>query len=111
MSVGPVYGADGTIPATGRQGKSGEAIVGQANGKYYEPASRGLLAFAQDSAGVAATATGISTVALLSLYNPIASGRRLQIVKVACGYFSGTLVAGPIYHCVTPQVSGTAQTL
>lgn len=109
--VGPTLGGDGTAgPTTGRQGKTGEAIVGQGHGKYFELASRGLLAFAQDSAGVAATATTISTVALLSLYNPINSGKRLQVCKVSVGYFSGTFVAGPVYHCVTPQVSGTSQT-
>lgn len=107
--VGEVLGGDGTTPGSGRQGKTGESIVGLAHGKYYEAASRGRLAFASDAAGVA-TVTSISTTAIISLYNPINSGRRLSLCKVSFAYFSGTLGAGPIYHCVTPQVSGTAQT-
>lgn len=110
MAVGPQLGADGTTPATGRQGKTGEATVGQAHGKYYEPASRGVLAFACDQGAGVATVTSISTTAILSLYNPINSNRRLSLKRVYLSYFSGTLGAGPIYHCVTPQVSGTAQT-
>lgn len=109
--VGPVPGGDGSTPPTGRQGKTGEATVGQAHGKYYEASTRALLAFACDQGAGVATVTGVSTTAILSLYNPINSGRRLSILKVSLGYFSGTLGAGPVYHCVTPQVSGTAQTL
>lgn len=109
--VGEVLGADGTTPSTGRQGKTGETVVGQAHGKYYEPSSRGRVAFACDQGAGVATVTSISTTAILSLYNPINSGYRLALLKVGLGYFSGTLGAGPVYHCVTPQVSGTAQTL
>lgn len=108
--VGPVLGGDGSTPATGRQGKTGESSVSQVHGKYYESASRGQIAFACDqAAGVAVPAT-VSTVSILSLYNTINSGRRLEILKVWIGYFSGTMGAGSFYHCVTPQVSGTAQT-
>lgn len=98
---------DEQTPPTGRQGKTGEAIVGFAHGKYYEAASRGRLAFASDVSGVA-TVTSISTTAILSLYNPITSQYRLSLTKVSLGYYSGTLGAGPIYHCVNPVVSGTA---
>jgi hypothetical protein len=104
--VGPTYGGDGTTPP-GRQGKTGEATVGQAHGKYYESASRGLIAFAQDAAGVATT-TSISTTCILCLYNPLNSQRRLAVGKVSLGYFSGTLGAGPVYHCVNPMISGIA---
>lgn len=106
--VGPVYGGDGSTPSTGRQGKTGEANVGQAHGKYYEASSRGSIAFAADQAAGVATTTAISTTAMLSLYNPTTSKTRLSILKVSLGYFSGTIGAGTIYHCVNPILSGIA---
>ena len=108
--VGPVLGADGSTPATGRQAKTGESAVSQVHGEYFEPASRGVLAFASDQGAGIATNTSIGTTAIFSLYNPINSSKRLAISKVSLGYFSGTLGAGPVYHCVTPQVSGVAST-
>lgn len=108
MSVGPVLGADTTIPATGRQTKTGDAAVSQCHGKYYEPASRGVLFCASDAGAGVATVTSISTTAIASLYNPVNSGKRLAIKKVRVGYFSGTLGAGPIYHAVNPAIAGIA---
>lgn len=108
--VGPILGGDGTTPATGRQGKTGEAIIAQGHGKYYELASRALLAFACDQGAGVAVPTTLSTTCVAALYNPINSGKRLALVKVSVGYVSGTMGAGAIFHCVTPQVSGTSQT-
>lgn len=98
MSVGPVVGADGTTPATGRQGKTGEATVSQSHGKYYEPASRGVL-FAACDQGVGVTVqVTLTTTATMSLHNPVGSGKRLAIKKVSVAYFSGTMPAGAFYH-------------
>lgn len=108
MAVGPQYTPDGVTPATGRQAKTGDAVISQGHGKYYESSSRGVLAFACDQGAGVATTTAISTTAILSLYNPIASKMRLAITKVSLAYLSGTLGAGPVYHCVNPAVSGTA---
>lgn len=108
MSVGPVLGADGTTPSTGRQAKTGEANVTQAHGKYYEASSRGVLFFASDQAAGVATVTALSTTAIFSLYNPIGSLKRLSIKRVRLGYVSGTLGAGPILHCINPAIAGTA---
>ena len=100
--VGPVLGADSTTPSTGRQGKTGEAITGFAHGKYYEPASRGVLFAACDQgAGVAVTAT-ITTTCIFSLHNPLATQKRLAIKKVSVGYVSGTLGAGSLLHAINP---------
>lgn len=108
MSVGPVLGGDLTTPPTGRQAKTGEANVTQTHGKYYEPASRGVLFTAADQAAGVATVTSVSTTAILSLYNPLASGKRLTVKKVRVGYFSGTLGAGPILHCANLAAAGVA---
>lgn len=98
MSVGVTLLPDGNTPATGRQGKTSEAIVGQAHGKYYEAASRGLLFGACEQSGVA-PGTSLGTTACLSLYNPIGSGKLVAVKKVSVGYISGTLGAGTIFHC------------
>lgn len=102
MAVGQVLGADGTIPATGRQTKTGEAGVQQVHGKYYEASSRGALYFASVAgAGIAVTnAQALGTTAMFSLYNPAGSGKRLAVKRVRVGYISGTLAAGSLYHCI-----------
>ncbi len=113
MAVGPQLGADGTTPATGRQGKTGETAIAQAHGKYYEPSSRGVLFAGSDQGvGVAVTVT-LTTTATASLYNPPNSGKRLSIKKVSVTYFSGTMPAGSFYHGFAVPVaapSGTAIT-
>lgn len=105
--VGPVLGADGTTPSSGRQSRTGGSVVSQEHGKYYEAASRGRLAAACDAAGVA-TVTSISTTSIASLYNPPASGYKLAVQRVCVGYYSGTLGAGALYHMANPIVAGTA---
>lgn len=96
--VGPQPGADGTTPASGRQGKTGEAIVASAHGKYYEAASRGVL-FAACDQGVGITVqVTITTTATLTLHNPLGSQKRLSIKKLSIAYFNGTLGAGAWYH-------------
>lgn len=107
MAVGPILGADGTTPPTGRQGHTGESIVGMAHGKYFEAASRGLLFGACSQAGVA-PGTALGTTAAFALYNPPTSGKRLSVCKVSLGYVSGTLGAGVMFHCVNVMVAGTA---
>lgn len=100
MSVGPQMAADGSTPATApRQGKSAEAIVGQAHGKYYEATSRGkVYSGANGSTGRApGTALGVSPSILL--YNPAGSNTRLAILKVSTGLISGTMGAGTLFHC------------
>lgn len=97
--VGPVPGADGTTPATGRQGKTGESVVTQVHGKYYESSGRMTVFNACDQGAGVAVPTTISTTSILSLFNPANSKKRLVVLKVSVGYFSGTLGAGAIYHC------------
>lgn len=104
--VGPVFGADGTTPATGRQSKTGETTVAQAHGKYYEPASRGVL-FAGGDNGVGYTPQlAASTLPNMALINPANSGKRLAIKKVSISYFSGTLPSGSFYHGFATGATG-----
>lgn len=115
MAVGPQYTQDNSTPASGRQSKDGSAVVTQSHGKYYEPASRGVLFVAGDQGAGVALQTSITTTGFFSLSNPAGSGKRLAIKKVSVAYFSGTLAAGPIYHAqnglgTTQPSSGTTLT-
>ena len=56
-----------------------------------ELAHRGNLFSGADTGSGTPIVTSISTTAMLSLYNPVGSGKRLVIQKVSVGYVSGTL--------------------
>lgn len=105
-AVGPQPGGDGTTPPTGRQAKTGDAVVTQGHGKYYEAAGRGVLFAACDQGVGIVVQVTITTAATLCLYNPANSQKRIAISKVALAYFSGTLGAGAWYHGFNPV--GTA---
>jgi hypothetical protein len=101
LNVGVQMVADGGAPAIApRQGKTSEAIVSQAHGKYYEATSRGNIYSAAVTAGQApGTALGVHPSILL--YNPAGSGKRLSIKKVSMGQAAtGTLGTGTLYHSV-----------
>jgi hypothetical protein len=110
MSVGEQFVREGDTPQTGRQGSTGETIVGQAHGKYYEASRNGRLAFGCTTAGIATT-TSISTTSMISIHNPFTSAHRIAILQVSVGYHSGTLGAGTLFHCANPAISGTANTV
>jgi len=76
LRTGPVQTADGNLISL-RGGKTGEGIVAQAHGKYYEAASRGNL-FSAYYTGHAMTAVNTTCVGML-LWNPTDSGKNLVL--------------------------------
>jgi hypothetical protein len=115
--VGSLFSTDGTTPPA-RAGKTGEVIVGQAHGKYYEAVSRGNVysAAVPPGTGVAPGTTLTTSGNAFVLYNPKGSGKRLKVLRTSAGYISGTLGAGClVYACrndptVTAPSSGTTIT-
>jgi hypothetical protein len=105
--VGPVSNADGSNNQN-RTAKTGELVVSQAHGKYFEASHRGVLFAACEQGSGVAPGTALGTTAALVLYNPQGSGKRLSIKKVAVGYISGTLGAGTLYHCINNSATQTA---
>lgn len=101
--VGATAALDGTQTNL-RQGRTGEIILSQGHGRYYEQASRGNMF----TLNLVATTTAISAGNLINaaaaattqfaLWNPIGSGYNLSITKVLIGPISGTFAAGPLYH-------------
>jgi hypothetical protein len=105
--VGPQSAADGSYTQN-RSGKTGDQVVSQAHGKYYEASHRGVLFAACEQGSGVAPGTALGTTAALVLYNPQGSGKRLSIKKIAVGYISGTLGAGTLYHCINNSATQTA---
>ena len=114
--VGQTTGLDGTQTNL-RQGRTGEIILSQAHGRYYEQTSRGQLF----TLTLSATTTGIAAGNLLNaaaaastnfaIWNPIGSGFNLSITKVMVGIISGTLATGPLYHAVIQTSNPTINTV
>jgi hypothetical protein len=111
--VGQVTALDGAQNNL-RQGRTGEIILSQGHGRFYEQTSRGQMF----TLTLSATTTGIAAGNLLNaaaaastnfaLWNPIGSGYNLSITKVMVGLISGTLATGPLYHAV---INGTNPTI
>jgi hypothetical protein len=111
MPVGPTIGADGTPgPSPGRFGKTGESVISQAHGKYYEATSRGNVYAAQTAATGVAPGTALGTTGAFTLSNPKGSGKRLKLMKLSMGYISGTLGAGVVQICVNNDPTAAAPT-
>lgn len=114
--VGQTAALDGTQTNL-RQGRTGEIILSQAHGRYYEQTSRGQLF----TLTLSATTTGIAAGNLLgaaaaastnfAIWNPIGSGFNLSITKVMVGLISGTLATGPLYHAVIQTSNPTINTV
>jgi len=105
--VGPLFQSDGTTPAA-RGGKTGELVVGQCHGKYYEAATRGNCYQASVGSAGVAPGTAIGTTAAFTLYNPIGSNRRLVVNRASLGYISGTLGAGTLFYCASTNPTAAA---
>jgi hypothetical protein len=77
-------------------GYSGELMVSQARGAYFDGALRGAIMEACNSVAGVAPGTAFSTTPPFALWNPPASGKNLAILKLFLGYVSGTLGGGVI---------------
>jgi hypothetical protein len=114
--VGQTAALDGTQTNL-RQGRTGEIILSQAHGRYYEQTSRGqmfTLTLSATTSGIAAgnllnAAAAASTN--FAIWNPIGSGFNLSITKVMVGLISGTLATGPLYHAVIQTSNPTINTV
>ena len=80
-------------------------------GRYYEATKRGMMFHAvTPDAGVAPGTDSASTTAPVSLYNPVASGKDLVVVKARLAYVSGTLGAGEVLWVANTNVAAAATT-
>lgn len=109
LRVGPQTGADGS-GLTPRAGKEGELINSMLRGKHAEACYRQqIFAVCTAVAGQAQLLTNTAAT-MLDISNPLTSGVRLELLKVAVGYVSGTLAAGDILHGLSHVQSSTVPT-
>lgn len=87
--VGPVQRSDGSQGET-RLGRTGEVIVAEAHGRYFEAAARGAIFHAAMQAGAAFGTTLTAAAATLTLYNPAGSNVLLVLLHA-----SAALTAAP----------------
>lgn len=94
FQVGPRAVADGSENKA-RSGRTGELVVGDAHGRYYEPTVRGTVYSASvvgqiTTVGLATTYTG------LCLSNPVGSGRNLVVNKAGYSFIVAFLAGAHI---------------
>lgn len=65
--------------------KSGELIIGEAHGRYFETGSRGNVFHAAMQAGAALGTALTASAATLTLYNPAGSGVLLSLLNASVG--------------------------
>lgn len=111
--VGPAVAVDGAN-ANLRMDKTGAACVTDTHGHFQEAVLRGNVYSAQTAATGVAPGTAIGTTGAFTLHNPVASGKKLVILRASMGYISGTLGAGTIHYLANPSTAavptGTAIT-
>lgn len=78
--IGPSANADGYMDQIFRQGRTGEMIVSELHGRFYEQAARGRVFFSF-CAATATTAVGTSMVGNI-VWNPPGSGVNLALLAV-----------------------------
>lgn len=99
---------------SGRMGKTGELVVGDAHGHFFEAVSRGNVYTASTAlAGVTMAAGMISPVAaaatvFLGLFNPISSKFNLVILRTKIWTVSGTPGGPWAWNVVPPNAGITA---
>lgn len=107
--VGPQNLSDG-VSAPFRLGKTGETIVQELHGRYYEAVKRGNVYVASTGAAGIAPGTALSTTPPLTIYNPGGSGVDLVIMQAFLAYISGTLGAGALVWGVNNNNTQAAPT-
>lgn len=99
---GPVQRADGVLGAV-RGGKTGEMLVGQAHGKYYEAAVRGRLHYSHCAAR-AMSAPATSAIGNI-IWNPPGSGVNLVFTQYNIIYLVTDADALEVDFCYSPQTA------
>lgn len=104
-NVGPIPAGDGTNPAM-RQGKTGELIINELHGRYYEQATRKNLF----TAYAAAQATSLVGTAMVGLQvwngSPVVNGVNMVLLKVGGAILvTSATTTGLVLATGTGQVS------
>jgi hypothetical protein len=105
FKAAPQIVSDGTV-ATGRVDRMASPCVVDARGHWAEAASRNqiftLALQATTGTVVAGNVIGAAAGAVtqFALWNPLGSGKNLELLRFGMGVISGTPTTGPLYHGV-----------
>lgn len=95
-----------------RQGRQGELIFSPAKDRYSECSERSELFIGSTPAAGVTVPIFSNTTQQFVLYNPLGSGKKLNLLQAWAGYVSGTHVAGHLCYAtntlLTNTVTGTA---
>jgi len=117
IRVGPVTSSDGTVnPA--RASKNGALASSNAQGFYYESASRGtvfslvLTAWSSTIAAGNINAAAAAASTQFALWNPLNSGKNISLLKFGVWPISGTAPVAGVFHSkgTAPTVASSAVT-
>lgn len=110
LQVGIQQLADGANPVA-RGGKTGETVISELQGRYYENNYRGNTFYAVNSAAQALSLSGTTTYTGLTLANPSGSGKNLILLEaIWCATIAPTGVGAVILAtgAVATQTTGSS---
>lgn len=103
IKAGPVTVGDGAV-STARAERSGGVTTADVRGHFAEAASRNAvytLTLGATTTGVAAgniVAAAAAASTQFALWNPVSSGKNIELLRFGMGVISGTPGAGPVFH-------------
>lgn len=97
LRIGSNLGSDGGM-APFRASRECGLVVTNAGARYGEAAARSTMFTCATGAAGVAPGTALGTAPPICLYNPVNSGKYLELVRGTCGYLSGTLGAGSVVY-------------
>lgn len=105
IKAGPIVLSDSAV-STARGERSGGLATADVRGHFSEAASRNsvfTLTLNATTTGVAAgniVAAAAAASTQFALWNPVGSGKNLELLRFGMGVISGTPGAGPVFHGV-----------
>jgi hypothetical protein len=111
--TGPVLRSTGA-KGTGRAGTEGQFVVSDLTPRYAEACRLGqcftVATAVAGTTNVAANATppAAGAATLLTVYNPVGSGKNLEVIKVYAAHLSGTPAAGGLWFATAYNTVITA---
>jgi hypothetical protein len=89
--------ADNSVMNRLRAGKTGELVVGDAHGRFFEAASRGKLYYACNQAAITFGTALTATAVTFTLYNPLGSLVNLVLLQTGVTVLTGTTAGSIVY--------------
>ena len=96
VRVGPLTNNPDNSTPDQLAGKSGEIIVSDLHGKWYQQAVRGNVYYMSTVSAGLAIPIDTTTAPRVMLWNPTGSGKNAELIRFSAAQVSGTAVATPV---------------